>query len=188
MGSRNSSSDNSRRDALKKLISAGGAASLTGMVPERWTQPVVSAILLRAHAQATPCFTIDAEVRPATLDLRQGPAGSADADVVGTIYVVNNGDEPFNAQLSLQPLITPRSGFEPPAPGTVSASPTSSPVGGNSMVGFTITYSSGCTDATNPDEETLSGLVRIALTDPDRPGCETEEIVDLDGGCFFASQ
>jgi hypothetical protein len=44
-----------RRRLLKTLV--GGAAAAAGALPERWTRPVVDAVLLPAHAQATGAVT-----------------------------------------------------------------------------------------------------------------------------------
>src|SRR5688572_23142029 len=43
----------SRRQALKALLAAGGAAGLSAL-PERWETPVLEIGLLPAHAQTSP--------------------------------------------------------------------------------------------------------------------------------------
>jgi len=43
-----------RRAALKKILVGGGIAAGSAMLPERWTRPVVDAIIAPAHAQGSP--------------------------------------------------------------------------------------------------------------------------------------
>jgi hypothetical protein len=43
----------SRRTALKTIFAAGGAAVAAKSLPERWSKPIVEAVVLPAHAQAT---------------------------------------------------------------------------------------------------------------------------------------
>lgn len=42
-----------RRRLLKALMAGGGAGAIGGALPDRWTTPMVDAVLLPAHAQAT---------------------------------------------------------------------------------------------------------------------------------------
>lgn len=42
-----------RRDAIRKLLIAGGMVSGAGALPESWTKPVIESIVLPAHAQGT---------------------------------------------------------------------------------------------------------------------------------------
>lgn len=43
-----------RRRVLKKILAGGGIAAGAAMLPERWTRPVVDAIVAPAHAQGSP--------------------------------------------------------------------------------------------------------------------------------------
>jgi len=42
-----------RRDAIRKLLIAGGMVSGAGALPESWTKPVIESIVIPAHAQGT---------------------------------------------------------------------------------------------------------------------------------------
>ena len=51
----NHEKNNGRRKILRTIAGAGGAIAAGGMLPEKWTRPMVDAALLPAHAQTSSC-------------------------------------------------------------------------------------------------------------------------------------
>jgi len=47
-------SQSSRRKLIKALLGTGAAIGSASLLPQRWTRPVISAIVLPAHAQLSP--------------------------------------------------------------------------------------------------------------------------------------
>ena len=42
-----------RRRALKSMLAAGGVVTAGSVLPQKWTRPIVKAVILPAHAQAS---------------------------------------------------------------------------------------------------------------------------------------
>jgi hypothetical protein len=46
--------DTQRRQALKKILAGSSIVGASAVVPDKWVKPVVNAVVLPAHAQASP--------------------------------------------------------------------------------------------------------------------------------------
>lgn len=46
-----------RRKALKTILAGGGAVATSLSLPKQWTRPIVEAVIVPAHAAASPMMT-----------------------------------------------------------------------------------------------------------------------------------
>ena len=79
----------SRRNLLKAIAGLGGAVAVGKALPQRWTQPVVDAVLLPAHAQTSFAGNGTYSASSTTIVMRENWLDYLVAPAYANGYVIN---------------------------------------------------------------------------------------------------